>query len=126
MSDKFNFHSIDWKWVFISMVIFFIIQIAVNIVFGVFGILTLGIGFILFIIAKPVAYFLGGFITGYISPGITLTEPALGAVFITVLGTIFDSFRHPGRLFGMVIAGIIAFILALWGAYMGEKAQRGR
>lgn len=119
MDKLFDFNKVDWKWVGISILIFFIAQIVLSVVFGIFGVLTLGIGFLLFIIFTPVMYFVGGFITGYASPGITLIEPAIGALIMNVAGALFN--RHGG--FGTIITAVIAFVFALIGAYMGEKFQ---
>ncbi|MEM5948775.1 hypothetical protein WKV44_09515 [Spirochaetia bacterium 38H-sp] len=116
--------DIDWKWVGISIIIFFIAQIIFSIAFSILGIMTLGIGFLLFLILKPVVYYAGGLITGYISPGITIKEPAIGAFIIAVLGIILDS-RHfgIGRLILSALSGGLAFFLALVGASTGEKMQ---
>lgn len=117
--------SLELKWIGVSLLVFLATQLAVNLAFFVFGLMTLGIGFILFFLAKPLAYFLGGYITGRLSPGITIREPAIGAVIISVFGTIFDASRASGgRVLGMVIAGILAFALALWGARLGEGVRR--
>jgi hypothetical protein len=115
--------QLQLKWVGISLLVFLAAQLVVNLAFVVFGLMTLGIGFLLFVIAKPVAYFLGGYITGRLSPGITIREPAIGAVIITVLGTLFDATRSSdGGILGMVISGLVAFFVALWGARLGERA----
>jgi hypothetical protein len=116
---------IEWKWVLVSIVVFLIIQVVLSVIFGVFGLLTLGFGFVLFIVVKPLTYFIGGIVTGRLSPGITIREPAIGAVIISVLGIIFDSTRAPaGRILWMILAGVVAFLLALAGAQIGERIQR--
>lgn len=116
--------DIQWKWVGISIIIFFIVQIVFSFAFAILGIMTLGIGFILFLILKPVVYYAGGLITGYISPGITIKEPAIAALIISVLGIIFDSSHFGlGRLLLSVISGAVAFFLAIIGASAGEKMQ---
>lgn len=104
-----------------------IAQVILGVVFGIFGVLTLGIGFILFIIIKPVVYFLGGLITGYLSPGETIKEPAIGAVIVSVAGIIFDSTQAGmGTLPRMIIAGVIAFACAMFGATIGERMQKNK
>ncbi len=114
---------IDWKWVAISIVIFLIAQIVLNFVFTVFGVLTLGFGFLIFLVAKPIIYFVGGYITGRVSPGVTVLEPAIGAVVIVVAGTVFDAIQaRPGGLVGTILSGIIAFFFALLGARAGERS----
>jgi peptidoglycan/LPS O-acetylase OafA/YrhL len=71
------------------------------------------------------SFFLGGILVGVISPGVRLVEPAVGA-FLSVLVTFMISIFLPvhwlqfdvGRLFW---GGGIAFLLAIAGAYTGEK-----
>ena len=117
--------SLNWTWVFISVLIFLVSQAVINTVFAIFGILTLGIGFILFIIAKPIAYFIGGYITGMLSPGLTIKEPAIGAAIVAVGGVLFDAgTMYPGRIIGLILSGIVAFILATAGAQMGERVSQ--
>ena len=123
MADR----SIDWKWVLVSLVVLLAAQIALSIVFGILGILTLGIGWVLFLILKPAVYFLGGMLTGYISPGITIREPAIAAVIIAVVGAIFDGRGSGGgTLIATIVAAVIAFFCALAGAQIGERIQRNR
>ena len=117
--DKFQ-----WKWVLASIVIMFVTQGILSLVFGLFGILTLGFGFVLFLVLKPLTYFAGGYITGRISKGITIVEPAIAAVAITVLGVLFDSHRlFHGRLLSLIVSGALACGAAVFGASLGEKAQ---
>ena len=116
---------LDWKWVLIGSVIFVVVQVVLNVVFTVFGVITLGFGFLLFAIVKPVTYFVGGIVTGRVSPGVTIREPAIAAVLVSVLGTIFDASRSSGaRVLWMILAGVVAFFLALAGAQIGERMQR--
>ena len=118
---------IDWKWVAIGVVILFAVQLALSIAFGVLGLMTLGVGFLLFIVLKPLSYFLAGLLTGYLSPGITVREPAIAAIVIAVAGILFDASRSAGgRLLGIIIASVVALFLAIAGAQIGERMQRSR
>lgn len=122
MSDSDR--KLQIKWILVSIVIMFITQGILSLVFGIFGILTLGIGFVLFLVLKPITYFIGGYITGRLSPGVTIIEPAAGAVIITVLGLVFDGFRMAGHsIIGLIISGVIACAAAIFGASLGEKKQ---
>lgn len=116
--------SIQWKWVLVSLGILLVGQVILSVSLTVFGILTLGFGFVLFIIFKPLVYFLGGLVTGWVSPGITVIEPAVGAFIISVLGILFDNTRFgAGRIVWAAISGVVAFVVALIGASIGERMQ---
>ncbi|SDH14393.1 hypothetical protein SAMN04488136_10970 [Vibrio xiamenensis] len=71
------------------------------------------------------SYFIGGFIIGFISPGIRIYEPAAGAflsVATMLLLTLFTPFHFfHFSLTKMIYGGAIAFFLALTGAKIGEK-----
>ena len=116
-----SYGTFNWRWFFYSMVIFFIAQAVLSIFFIVFGFFTFGLGFLLFLILKPLAYYLGGFVTAVLSPGITIREPAAGALTITVLGSVFDSSGTSGlHLAALAVSGAVAYFCALWGARSGE------
>ena len=124
MSDSTSATSIRWKWVIISIGIFFVAQLLISVIFFVLGILTLGIGFLLFFILKPVAYFVTGIITGYLSPGLTIREPAIGAIVIAVLSLVFELMRQgESRIIGIIVVGVIAYFVAIAGAKIGERLQ---
>lgn len=115
---------LHWKWILLSVGVFLVVQLILSAVFGLFGILTLGIGFLLFVIIKPVTYFAGGFLSGLFSKGVTILEPALGAALMTFLGGIFDArWLLPHRLSWTIGSSVVAFIVALIGAILGERAQ---
>jgi hypothetical protein len=120
-------YKIDWKWVLVAAAIFLVAQLALSLVFGLLGVITLGFGFVLFLILKPVTYFLGGLLTGYVSPGVTVREPAIAAVIISIAGAILDGRGEGGgRLLGTIVAAAVAFLCALAGAQIGERMQRNR
>ncbi|MCG8569066.1 MAG: hypothetical protein MJB14_02895 [Spirochaetes bacterium] len=110
--------NINIKWIGISMIIFLVAQIAVTILSPLIVIFTLGLGIFLL---KPITYFLCGLITGYLSPGVTIAEPAIGAVIITVVGLFLDRGQHG--FFSVLIASLIAFFCAVAGAKLGERMQ---
>jgi hypothetical protein len=71
------------------------------------------------------AYFVGGLVIGFVSPGIRLYEPAVGA-FLAVAGTLMLTVFSPYAFLAfstqkLIIGGIIAFVLALSGAQLGER-----
>ncbi|MEW5853330.1 MAG: hypothetical protein AB2A00_31410 [Myxococcota bacterium] len=71
------------------------------------------------------SFFLGGILVGVLSPGVRLVEPAVGAVIavaLTMLMSVFlpAAFLHFS-LDKLLWGGGIAFVLALLGAWTGEK-----
>lgn len=119
--------SLDWRWVGIGVAILLAVQLALSIAFGLLGLMTLGFGFVLFLVLKPATYFLGGLLTGYVSPGITIREPAVAAVIVAVVGVLFDATRSAGgKLLGIILASVLALILAIAGAQIGERLQHSR
>lgn len=71
------------------------------------------------------SFYVGGVAVGVISPGVRLTEPAVGA-FVAVCIVFLISFFMPHAFFHwdwtkILIGGGIAFGLGLAGAHTGEK-----
>jgi hypothetical protein len=71
------------------------------------------------------SFYLGGVVVGLMSPGVRLKEPAAGA-FLSVLAVFVMSLFLPHTFMQfdvgkILIGGAIAVVLALMGAYTGEK-----
>jgi hypothetical protein len=71
------------------------------------------------------SFYVGGIFVGIISPRVRLVEPAVGA-FCSVALVFMISFFMPTwylhfRFSQMLVGGLIAFGLAIAGAYTGEK-----
>ncbi len=72
-----------------------------------------------------VSFYLGGVLVGVLSPGVRLKEPAVGA-FASVMIVFMISFFMPNWFYRfdlskVVVGGGIAMLLALMGAWSGEK-----
>lgn len=81
-------------------------------------------------------WFLGGILTGVLSPGKTFVEPAVGALLAvgpTVWWIIEITPAAPERLSGgfqlpmaaYLIGGLLGGMISLFGAFLGEKIQDG-
>ena len=71
------------------------------------------------------SFYLGGIAVGVLSPGVRLKEPAVGA-FISVALVLLMSLFMPMSYMAfdftkLLVGGGIAFVLALAGAFSGEK-----
>ena len=72
-----------------------------------------------------VAFLLGGFLVGVFSPQVRMMEPAVAAaiaVALTLITSLFLPFRFlTMSLERLLLGGTLAFLLALFGAYIGER-----
>jgi len=73
------------------------------------------------------SFYLGGLLVGIISPGVRLKEPAVAA-FLSVALVFMISFFMPAFFYRfsmdrMLVGGVIALIIAVFGAYTGEKVM---
>jgi hypothetical protein len=71
------------------------------------------------------SFYLGGVLVGLFSPGVRLKEPAVGAA-LSVAVVFLISFFMPTIFYNfnftrMAVGAVIAMVLALAGAYSGEK-----
>jgi hypothetical protein len=128
---------ISYKWVLIGAGIIFALDLLMRALLadpvktqlitsfpGLTGVL-LFVGIIAF-----VAFFIGGAMIGIFSPGETIKEPAIAAAIAAGLNTL-ENFRNvDGKnitvldwLIGSAIILAIGFVMALGGAWVGEKIQ---
>ena len=75
-----------------------------------------------------IAFFGGGLLVSYFSPGDTVKEPAIAAVLAIVFNAVVnisssDAEVSGGVIVGLVISGAVAFAFAMLGAKVGEKIQ---
>lgn len=70
------------------------------------------------------AFFGGGLLVAYFSPGDTVKEPAIAATLAIAFNQIYNlSQGAPFSLLGVVIAAALGYGFALAGAKVGEKLQ---
>ncbi len=119
-----------WRWVFGSMVIFIVLELAMGegmarVLEG--RVLSDGTGMLLRNGLQLAAFFIGGLTIGVVSPKLRLIEPALGAagcmLFIGAL-----TWMTPVRFYSfggiqLIVACAVSFVVALAGAWMGERVM---
>lgn len=71
------------------------------------------------------SFYLGGLLVGLISPGVRLKEPAVAAflsvALVFMISFFMPTFMYPFSMDRMVVGGLIALVIAVAGAYSGEK-----
>lgn len=77
---------------------------------------------------SAVVWFFGGIAVGFISPGKTFLEPAVGAVIAVAPTIAFLKYITPEAfepsVLSYAVGGIIGVMLSLFGAFLGEVLQR--
>lgn len=111
--------AFQWKWVFIALGIFLVVQVPPIVVLDFDGWAGIGISI--------GVWFLGGMLVGFLSPGRTFVEPAIAALFAAVPTAIYLRWTTPEGLgpetFHYVISGVLGAGVGLFGARIGESIQ---
>jgi hypothetical protein len=115
--------KVQWKWVGISMVLYATFYLLPLVIFSAkaeaLAFIWLFAGII--VVAS---------ITGYLSEGVTIIEPAIagaGLMFlfaISMMAFIPRQIDFIGVSIGMAIVMVVVFLLSLLGAWLGERAQK--
>lgn len=109
------------------MVVFIVAELVIG---GLVGGLLLGyqsysLEFTLQGLLHLVAFFVGGFTVGLISPGARILEPAVAGFLSVALMFVLTAFvPYPWfafRLSRVLVGGTMAFVTALVGSYAGER-----
>lgn len=125
---RYQQHAFTWKWAFVAFGINVVLQAIVLVLLpavlsdvydpqGTPGMLL-----------SAAIWFVGGIITGLLSPGRTFYEPAVGAFMASIptvawLIHIDELYDIPAPLY--VIGGLVGVMVTLFGALLGERIQMG-
>ncbi len=129
MSDDTQTQPFSTSWMIASVLIFTATEIAIAIVLApaIFAgrLASPMLQMRLQMLMHLGSFFVGGIFVGVVSPRVRLMEPAVGAVIAVMLVFLMSVFM-PQTFFGwswskIIMGGGIAFVLALSGAYTGEK-----
>lgn len=122
--------KLDISWVFKSIGIFLL---TFMVVYLVVGFMLLGLidkyrididktlFAVLFSTCNVFVFLIGGFITGYLSPGVTLKEPAIAVAVLATLSNLVTL-----NIAVSLIVWIFPYYIAYFGAEYGEKLQQAR
>jgi hypothetical protein len=126
---RYQQDDFEWKWALIATAVFSALQ---GVVLGVIPLAVKAFdpqGLPGLMLSVPIA-FVGGVIMGAISPGKTFVEPAVGAMLasvpmIAIIAAITPSGAFEPTLLAYVICATMGIMMALFGAFLGEKIQSG-
>ena len=118
-------HPFSMKWVMASVLIYTAMEVAIAVVIAPAIFAGRLASPMLQMLMHLGSFYVGGVVVGVISPGVRLTEPAVGA-FIAVLLVFLMSVFMPYAFMSfdttkIVMGGGIALVLALMGAFTGER-----
>ena len=127
MSDP-DHQPFSKKWMLASAGMFIAVELVLGGLIGevvVGRFLSISLRFLIQGLLNLGSFFIGGFMSGLISPGIRTKDPAVGA-FLSVALMLCLSFFTPYSFIHisftkMLIGGGVAFFLALAGARLGER-----
>ena len=126
---RYQQDDFEWKWALIATGVFSVLQ---GVTLGVLPKIISAFdpqGLPGLMLSVPVA-FVGGVIMGVVSPGKTFVEPAVGAMLATVpmiaiISAITPDGAFEPTLLAYVICATMGIMMALFGAFLGEKLQMG-
>ena len=117
--------TFEWKWAFISFGVYLVLQIVFLIGIDV-AVDAIDFQGLPGMVISAVIWFIGGIIVGFMSPGKTFIEPAVGALLAVVptllwLNHIADVYQLS--LLANIVGGMIGVMVTLLGGFLGEKIQ---
>jgi len=125
-AKRYQQESFEWKWALTSCAVYLVVQ---ALVLGVLPLVISSFDPIGFsgLTLSILVWFVGGAIVGLVSPGKTFVEPAVGAIIAVVptvgfLAMITPSGFQPSLL-TYIVGGVAGVMVALFGAFLGEKVQ---
>ena len=122
---RYQQESFEWKWVAISFAIYATFQ-AIALALLPMVIDAYDPQGLPGLLISAGVWFVGGALVGFISPGKTFIEPAVGALLAVVptllwLNHIADV--HQLSLLANIVGGMIGVMVTLLGGFLGEKLQ---
>lgn len=126
---RYQQDDFEWKWALIATAVFSALQ---GVTLGVLPLIIRAFdpqGLSGLMLSVPIS-FVGGVIMGAVSPGKTFVEPAVGAMLasvpmIAIIASITPSGAFEPTLLAYVICATMGIMMALFGAFLGEKVQMG-
>ncbi len=126
LARRFEQEDFEWKWAGIACGVYVGLQMLVLVIFPLIisafdpqGLAGLGISVII--------WFVGGIVMGFISPGKTFLEPAVGAALAAIPTIAYQRAITPEgfepSMLAYVVAGVLGIMISLFGAFIGERIQ---
>jgi uncharacterized membrane protein YhdT len=118
----------EWKWALLASSVYLAAQliILVGLPYVVSSFDPQGLPGLLISVA---VWFVGGIVVGLVSPGKTFVEPAAGASIAVIPTVSYLALTTPDgfqpTLLAYIVTALLGVMIALFGAFLGEKLQMG-
>jgi hypothetical protein len=126
---RYQQEEFEWRWALLAAGVFIVLQ---GIVLGALPRLISAYdpqGLPGLILSVPIA-FVGGVAVGLISPGKTFVEPAVGAMIAVIPTLALVSMNTPEgfepTMLAYVVVAVLSVMIALFGAFLGERLQMAK
>jgi hypothetical protein len=127
---RYQQEDFEWRWALIATALFSVLQ---GITLGVLPLIIKAYdpqGLPGLMLSVPIA-FVGGVVMGAISPGKTFVEPAVGAMIacvptIAIISAITPAGAFRPTILAYIICAAMGIMMALFGAFLGERVQMKR
>jgi uncharacterized membrane protein YhdT len=116
----------EWRWAVRAAVVYLIAQ-TVILVGLPFVIPTFDPQGLPGLLISVVVWFFGGIVVGFVSPGKTFIEPAVGAMIAVIPTVTYLAVTTPEgfqpTLLAYIVTALLGVMISLFGAFLGEKFQ---
>jgi hypothetical protein len=118
----------EWRWALMACGVYLAAQlvILVGLPFVISSFDPQGLPGLLISVA---VWFVGGIVVGMVSPGKTFVEPAIGALMAVIPTVSYLAITTPDgfqpTLLAYIVTALLGVMIALFGAFLGEKLQMG-
>jgi hypothetical protein len=125
---RYQQEHFEWKWALLASAVYLAAQmvILVGLPYVIASFDPQGLPGLLISVA---VWFVGGIVVGLVSPGKTFVEPAVGALIAVIPTVSYLAITTPDgfqpTLLAYIVTALLGVMIALFGAFLGEKMQMG-
>jgi uncharacterized membrane protein YhdT len=123
---RYQQEHFEWRWALRATAVYLILQtiILVGLPLVIKSFDPQGLPGLLI---SVVVWFFGGIVVGFVSPGKTFIEPAIGALIAVIPTVTYLALTTPDgfqpTLLAYVVTALLGVMISMFGAFIGEKLQ---
>jgi hypothetical protein len=125
---RYQQEHFEWRWALLAAGVYLAAQMVILVCLP-FVISTFDPQGLPGLLISVAVWFVGGIIVGAVSPGKTFIEPAIGALIAVIPTVSYLALTTPDgfqpTLLAYIVTALLGVMIALFGAFLGEKLQMG-